>query len=166
MTDDDAARYRTFRGRFTTPVAWGTGVVIAAGCLFVAFVARAPGAAGTLNRVSIIVTGLLFALLTIRFAAIRAVPDRHGLHVVNYARARRLEWAEIVGVRFGTGDPWVHLDLADGHVLAVMAVQRSDGEHGMDEARRLVSLVSEHGEAHEPHGDPGSHPPGDHPRDG
>ncbi|WP_344100440.1 PH domain-containing protein [Myceligenerans crystallogenes] len=154
MTDDappdDAGRYRTFRGRFTTPVAWGTGVVIVAGCVFVALVATSPGSHDLVNQASIIVTGLLFALLAVRFAAIRAVPDRHGLLVVNYARARRLEWAEIVAVRFGLGDPWVHLDLADGTVLAVMAVQRSDGEHGMREARRLESLVSEHGEARDP----------------
>ncbi|MBO0610173.1 PH domain-containing protein [Myceligenerans salitolerans] len=134
------------------------GAALAIGCVFVALVAEGPGAGTTLNRVSTIVVGLFFALLTVRFAAVRAEPDRSGLTVVNYVRRRRLDWAEIVAVRFGSGDPWVHLDLADGSVLAVMAVQRADGEHGMNEARRLVGLIAEHGEA----ADPGP----DHPHEG
>ncbi|GAB4085517.1 PH domain-containing protein [Myceligenerans cantabricum] len=154
-----AARYRTFRGRFTTPTAWSMGVTLAVGCVFIALVATGPGAASVVNRVSIIVVGLFFVLLTLRFAAVRAEPDPDGLTVVNYARRRRLDWAEIVAVRFGSGDPWVHLDLADGTVLAVMAVQRADGEHGMAEARRLVTLISEHGEAADPDL-PGRHPRG------
>ncbi|WP_307816009.1 PH domain-containing protein [Myceligenerans indicum] len=156
--EPDTVRYRTFRGRFTTPTAWAMGAALAVGCVFVALVAEGPGSDSALNRVSTIVVGLFFALLTVRFAAVRAEPDRAGLTVVNYARRRRLDWAEIVAVRFGSGDPWVHLDLADGTVLAVMAVQRADGEHGMNEARRLVKLIAEHGEA----ADPG---PG-HPHDG
>ncbi|MBE1874957.1 PH domain-containing protein [Myceligenerans sp. TRM 65318] len=134
------------------------GVALAIGCVFIALVAEGPGAESAVNRVSTIVIGLFFALLTVRFAAVRAEPDPKGLTVVNYVRRRRLAWAEIVAVRFGSGDPWVHLDLADGSVLAVMAVQRADGEHGMNEARRLVDLIAEHGEAADP--DPG------HRRDG
>ncbi|GAB3167166.1 hypothetical protein GCM10027059_27490 [Myceligenerans halotolerans] len=149
----DPVRYRTFRGRFTTPTAWSMGVALAAGCVLVVLIAEGPGATSTLNRVSIIAVGLFFALLTVRFAAVRAEPDRTGLTVVNYVRRRRLEWAEIIAVRFGSGDPWVHLDLADGTVLAVMAIQRADGEHGMSEARRLVGLIAEHGETADP--DPG-----------
>lgn len=159
---DDASRgqdpYRTFRGRFTTPVAWSTGVILVAGCVFVALLGTAPGAQDPVNQVSIIVTGLFFGVLTVRFAGVRADPDPEGIRVVNYVRARRLSWAEIVTVRFAPGDPWVHLDLADGSVLAVMAIQRSDGEHAMAEARRLVSLIAEHGEGREPDADPG--PPG------
>jgi hypothetical protein len=48
-------------------------------------------------------------------------------------------------------DPWVVLDLSDGGTLAVMAVQRADGERGMAEARRLQALVRDLGEATEPH---------------
>lgn len=154
----DPDHYRTFRGRFTTPTAWSMSAALAAGCVYIAAVAEGPGADSAVNRVSIIVVGFFFALLTVRFAAVRAEPDPEGLTVVNYARRRRLEWAEIITVRFGSGDPWVHLDLADGTVLAVMAVQRADGEHGMAEARRLVDLIAERGEAADP--DPGPHPPG------
>ncbi|WP_285104711.1 PH domain-containing protein [Promicromonospora sp. MEB111] len=141
--------FRTFRGRFGTPTAYGIAVLFAGGCTFVALAASGPGADAA-NRIAIIVFGLLGALIAWRFGAVRAVPDRSGLTVVNYATSRRLTWPEIVTVRFGPNDPWVHLDLADGDVLAVMGIQRADGEHGMAEARRLVALIAELGEAVEP----------------
>jgi hypothetical protein len=140
-------RFRAFRGRFGTPTAYGLALLVAGGCTFVALAANTADAA---NRVGIIVFGLLGATIAWRFGAVRAVPDRTGLTVVNYATRRRLAWAEIVTVRFGPNDPWVHLDLADGDVLAVMGIQRADGEHGMAEARRLVALIAELGEAAEP----------------
>jgi hypothetical protein len=142
-------RFRTFRGRFGTPTAYGLALLFAGGCTFVALAASGPGADAA-NRISIIVLGLLGALVAWRFGAVRAIPDRSGLTVVNYAKRRRLDWPEIVTVRFGPNDPWVHLDLADGDVLAVMGIQRADGEHGMAEARRLVALIAELGEAAEP----------------
>jgi hypothetical protein len=36
----------------------------------------------------------------------------------------------------------VQLDLDDGDTLAVMGVQRSDGERARQEARRLATLVA------------------------
>ncbi|MCP2265421.1 PH domain-containing protein [Promicromonospora thailandica] len=144
--DRAAHRFRTFRGRFGTPVAYGLALLSAGGCTFVALAATGQGA-DTANRVAIIVFGLLGAVIAWRFGAVRAIPDPEGLTVVNYASSRRLAWPEIVTVRFGPNDPWVHLDLADGDVLAVMGIQRADGEHGMAEARRLVALVAELGEA-------------------
>jgi hypothetical protein len=142
-------RFRTFRGRFGTPMAYGLALLSAGGCTFVALASTGQGA-DPANRIAIIVFGLLGGVIAWRFGAVRAVPDPRGLTVVNYATSRRLAWAEIVTVRFGPNDPWVHLDLADGDVLAVMGIQRADGEHGMAEARRLVSLIAELGEATEP----------------
>jgi hypothetical protein len=143
----DRDRFRTFRGRFGTPAAYGLALLSVGGCTFVALAANT---ADTANRVAMIVFGVLGAVIAWRFGAVRAVPDPAGLTVVNYATSRRLAWAEIVTVRFGPNDPWVHLDLADGDVLAVMGIQRADGEHGMSEARRLVALIAELGEATEP----------------
>ncbi|WP_240644024.1 PH domain-containing protein [Antribacter gilvus] len=142
-------RYRAFRGRWTTPVAYVLALSLVVGSTVMAMAARGLGT-DPVNRASFIVFGLACAVVAWRFGAVRAVPDQRGLTVINYVRRRRLAWAEIVSVRFGSGDPWVHLDLADGSVLAVMGIQRSDGEHGMAEARRLAELVSEHGEAPEP----------------
>ena len=142
-------RFRTFRGRFGTPTAYGLALLSAGGCTFVALAANGAGA-DTANRIAIIVLGLFGAVVAWRFGAVRAIPGPHGLTVVNYATTRHLVWAEIVSIRFGPSDPWVHLDLTNGDVLAVMGIQRADGEHGMAEARRLAALVAELGEATEP----------------
>ena len=62
----------------------------------------------------------------------------------NLIRTTRLEWAQIVAVRLGGGNPWVSLDLDDGETLAVMGIQRADGERGQAEAKRLATLVALH----------------------
>ncbi|WP_163543362.1 PH domain-containing protein [Occultella kanbiaonis] len=93
-----------------------------------------------------VIVALVCAFLA-RQAGVRAVPDPDGLTVRNVILTHRLDWAEIVSVRFGERD-WVQLDLADGRTLAVMAIQRVDGERGRAAASRLASLVA----AHEPGG--------------
>jgi len=90
------------------------------------------------------VVGIAVAWFCWREAAVVAVPDEGGLTVRNLVVHRRLEWAEIVDVRFGEGRPWVQLDLADGDTLAVMAIQRADGAAAQKEARRLATLVARH----------------------
>lgn len=105
-------------------------------------------ATGPLDRVGIGGLGLAIAWFCYRQASVRAVPDTEGLNVRNLLLSRRVEWSEIVSVRFGQGRPWVQLDLADGDTLAVMGIQRSDGAFGQAEASRLATLVA----AHEGHG--------------
>ncbi len=92
-------------------------------------------------------TALLAAVicwLLWRQGAVRAVPDERGLTVRNFIYTRTVEWAEIVSVTFGEGNPWVQLDLSDGDTLAVMAIQRADGARGVAESRRLATLVALH----------------------
>ena len=67
--------------------------------------------------------------------------DEGGVTVTNLVVVRRLAWAEIISVRFGGGRPWVQLDLANGDTLAVMGIQRADGDYAAGEARRLATLV-------------------------
>ncbi|GAA3512113.1 PH domain-containing protein [Georgenia daeguensis] len=79
-----------------------------------------------------------------RQGAVAARPGERGMVVRNIIHTREVEWAEILAVNFGDGAPWVQLDLSDGGTLAVMAIQRADGEHGRAEARRLATLVALH----------------------
>ena len=51
------------------------------------------------------------------------------------------------GISFPMGDPWAHLDLADGSTLSMHALQRYDGERAIAAAHLLRRLVSERGEA-------------------
>jgi hypothetical protein len=96
------------------------------------------------DRLGFAIVGGLIALFLVRQASVVARADDDGLTVRNLVFTRRLEWAEVVSVRFGSGRPWVQLDLADGDTLAVMAIQRADGPFADAEARRLATLVALH----------------------
>ncbi|WP_218974645.1 PH domain-containing protein [Streptomyces sp. NP160] len=96
------------------------------------------------DRLGFFVVGLAVMAFCEMQARVVAVPDERGLFVRNLVHRRRLEWAEVVGVSFGGGRPWVQLDLSDGDTLAVMGVQRADGDRGVAEADRLATLVALH----------------------
>ena len=96
------------------------------------------------DRLGIVLVAAAIACMLSRFARLEAVPGTSGLRVRNVLFTRRLAWAEIVAVQFGGGNPWAQLDLTDGDTLAVMAVQRADGERAVGEARRLATLVALH----------------------
>ena len=96
------------------------------------------------DRLGMVAVGGSVAWFLTRFALLEATPSESGLRVRNLFVVTELAWAQIVTVRFGGGGPWVTLDLADGDTLAVMAVQRADGERGAAEARRLATLVELH----------------------
>ena len=67
------------------------------------------------------------------------MPDGAGLTVRNLMLTRTVTWDEVIEVRFPDGAPWVTLELDDGDELAVMAIQRADGQLGPrrgDAARR------------------------------
>jgi len=93
------------------------------------------------DRYGAILIAAVLAWLCYRQARVRAVPTERGLTVQNFIRVRRLEWAQVVNVRFGPNNPWAQLDLSDGTTLAVMAVQAADGAYGRKEAGRLAALV-------------------------
>jgi hypothetical protein len=75
---------------------------------------------------------------------VRVVASEDGVLVVNVVGRRRLEWAEIVGVRLLRDDAWMMLDLADGQALAAMGVQKSEGRHGQEQAQAFARLVQQH----------------------
>ncbi|WP_145226638.1 PH domain-containing protein [Rudaeicoccus suwonensis] len=96
------------------------------------------------DSAAMIAFGVLLAAFLLKFAMVRATPNERGLHVKNLMVTRDVTWAEIVNVQFGGGHPWLVLELADTETLSVMAVQRSDGEHAVDEAGRMAALVQAH----------------------
>jgi len=135
------ASHAPFRPRFARLVTLVLVVVVLV--LTAALILALPNAE-PLDRAGFALVGLLIAWFCWRQATVRAVPDEDGLTVRNLMITTRLTWAEIVSVRFGSGRPWVQLDLADGDTLAVMGIQRADGELAEAEARRLATLVVRH----------------------
>ncbi len=148
--DDDRPRlaglYAPFRPRYARLVTLGlAGVVLALTVvLIVTFPRLAPGSDVLGDQIGFGLVGGAIALFCWRQATVSARVDPQGISVRNLVFSRRLEWAEIVLVRFGEGRPWAQLDLADGDTLAVMGVQRADGARAEREARRLATLVELH----------------------
>ncbi|MFX0538757.1 PH domain-containing protein [Ornithinimicrobium sp. Y1847] len=96
------------------------------------------------NRVAVAVIGIGMAAFLWRYGMIRALPTKEGLRVVNLVRSHDLSWAQIVRVGFSGGAPWAVLELTDTEELAVMAIQRADGERATKEAGRLAALIEHH----------------------
>ncbi|EWT02916.1 hypothetical protein N865_00825 [Intrasporangium oryzae NRRL B-24470] len=144
-TPDAFAPFRPRRGRVVA-----LGVVVASlvvfGGIAVIIPTQVDGRWGLGDRLMFFGLGVVIALLAWRYATIMAVPSRAGLVVRNLVLTRVLEWPEVVGVQFGGGAPWVTLDLADGDTVAVMAIQKADGETADHEASRLAALVQVFGE--------------------
>jgi hypothetical protein len=117
-------------------------LVVGIPALFVA--ESGPGKFSWGDRLAILALGTVIAVVIFRFSMLSAIPGEDGLVVHNVLFTKRLEWAQIVSVRFGGGNPWVLLDLDDGETMAVMAIQRADGPRGEAEAGRLATLVALH----------------------
>lgn len=145
-----------FRPRRARLVAGAFAVVLPIALLVLAVALVVMGLATVLTGSLFVLFGFAVSWFCHRQASVSATPTPRGLVVRNLIETRRLDWAEIVAVRFPQGDAWVRLDLDDGSTLAVMAVQAADGARAVEEAHRLVVLVRQHGEAAEPGGAAGS----------
>lgn len=128
-----------FRPRLARVVSLSVAAVVVG--LTLLLVAVMPGLA-TLDKAGFVLFSLAIAWFCWRQASVSAVPDATGLRVRNLLVTTHVAWAQVVSVRFGQGRPWVQLDLSDGDTLAVMGVQRADGDRADREARRLATLVA------------------------
>lgn len=136
---DPYAVFRPRRGALVARISAVAVVVVLAGLAWLA-----PGGWGDTDRVLLVLFGVGVAAALWRFGMVRAVPTTEGLRVINLVYSRDLEWAQILRVTFAGGSPWVLLELADTEELAVMGVQRADGEFARSEAARLAALVQHH----------------------
>lgn len=145
QSDDPDGEYRIFRPTAVRIVAVVVPVVFGASVIGIVSTLQA----GVLDWVGFGGLIVLLAWLMYRLGGCYAKPSPKGLVVRNVFIMTTLEWPEIVNVRFGE-EPWPHLDLANGDVLAVMGIQRADGPRSQAEAVRLANLVERHGTANHP----------------
>ena len=135
--------YAPFRSRATRIVTIVLIVWILAGwVLFVVLTSRLDDPRREYQVASAALAVLICVFLHL-VGSVAAFPSRSGLRVRNIIGTTRLDWAQIVSVRFGERD-WVQLNLSDGRVLPVLAIQRVDGERARAASRRLATLVAEH----------------------
>jgi Bacterial PH domain len=140
----------TFRPVVTRALLLALGLALVAVLSTVAVMMPHEGAApwSTGERVSVVVTGVVFCSVLVLLSRPKAVAERDGLTVINITVKRRLAWPEVVRVNLRPGDAWVHLDLADGTTLPVMGIQPGIArQQALRDAHRLRDLVQELGEA-------------------
>jgi len=138
---DPEAPFRPRRGRVLPLVMGGVAVAV---CSIVAIGMGVSGEWQVGDQLALVGLGLGLAAFLGRYASIKGVPDAAGLTVRNLMLTRTVAWDEILEVRFPDGAPWVTLELDDGDELAVMAIQRADGQVARDEALRLARIVDRH----------------------
>lgn len=147
VTDEDFRPFRSRRGRLVATV-----MAVLSLAVFGSVAVLLPTNTGLTtwhpaDRALVAGIGVLIALVCWRYARIRAVPSLDGLLVRNLVVTRAVTWSQVIDVEFGGGAPWVTLELDDTDTLAVMAIQRADGQSAMAEAQRLAGLVRDLGEA-------------------
>lgn len=148
-TDPAAGGTIEFRARLVRKVGIGVGIGV---IIATTVVALTIPHFTVVSRAGFVVLGILIAGFCWREASVRITAEPHRVVVRNLFTTTTLEWPEVLAVSFPEGNPWAHLDLADGETLSAMAIQRSDGERGIQAARLLQRLVRERGEAPEaPH---------------
>jgi Bacterial PH domain len=100
------------------------------------------------EEVGFVFTGLLFLAVLVLLSRPKVIADADGLTIVNLTTQRRLSWPEVLKVNLRVGDPWVHLDLADGTSLPVLGIQPGIAKaQAVHDARLLRAIAEEYGAA-------------------
>lgn len=103
-------------------------------------------AASAAERAGFVLTGLAFFGVLLLLSRPRVVAETDGVTVINLTTTRRLAWAQVLRVNLRPGDPWVHLDLADGTSLPVMGIQLGVAKaQAIADARTLRALAETYG---------------------
>jgi hypothetical protein len=135
--------FRPVRARAVVYVC-AAAVLVTLVTLAVVLPSGGPHPWGPWSRLGVVVFALLAVFVLHRLASVRVETSETGILVANVIGRRRLEWAEVVGVRLSRDDPWMLLDLSDGTALAAMGVQKSEGERAHRQAREFARMVQEH----------------------
>ena len=135
--------FRPVRARAVVYVC-AAAVLVTLVALAVVLPSGGPHPWGPWSRLGVVVFALLAVFVLHRLASVRVETSDDGILVANVIGRRRLEWAEVVGVRLSRDDPWMLLDLSDGTALAAMGVQKSEGERAQRQAREFARMVQEH----------------------
>ncbi|MFG2860291.1 PH domain-containing protein [Streptomyces sioyaensis] len=133
----------TFRPTRTRAVLYTVGIAQLAALTAIAL--ALPKLTGG-ERLSFVLTGLLVLAVLLLLSRPKVVARQEGVTVVNLTTKRDLAWAEVLRVNLRAGDPWVHLDLADGTSLPAMGIQPGIArEQAVRDARALRDLTEKHG---------------------
>ena len=139
--------------RLTVVCRVGAGVVVTS---FAVLAVALGGSAvfGLGDQIGMVALGLFLAAGFLSLTRPRVVADRDGVRIRNIFGGYTLPWGIVHAVRFGAGDPWASLVLADDDTIAVMAVQAADKDRAVDAVLGMRALLAAHRA-----GAPGDAPP-------
>ena len=89
------------------------------------------------DQVAMGVMGLLAAGGILLFTRPKVVLSPEGIAIRNVIGGYNLPWSVVSDVKFGKGSPWATLELADGDIVAMMAIQATDKEHAVEAIRTV-----------------------------
>ena len=97
------------------------------------------------SQLGVAAIGILGGAAILVFTRPRVHADEHGVRIRNLMPTPHIvTWDEVVGVRFGGGEPWAFLLLADGDEAPMLAIQTTDGERAEAAVRTLRDLHDAH----------------------
>jgi hypothetical protein len=96
---------------------------------------------GPTDQVAFFCIGLLLAGGVLAFTRFRVRADGRGVWVRNALGERYFPWELVVGVDLPPGATWAQLELHDDELVALLAIQTSDGDLAVDALLELRSLL-------------------------
>jgi hypothetical protein len=95
----------------------------------------------TVDKLSMLVIGLLLAGGVLLFTRPRLRIDADGVRVRNVLGESSFPWEVVRGFSFPDGAAWVHLELPDYEFVSVMAIQARDGASALDAVDKVRELA-------------------------
>ena len=129
-------------------VAWVAAAAVVALFAVVATALRGPTGAGTAvfqpgDQAAMIGLGILIGAGILMIGRPLVVADAQRIRIRNVIGGYDLPWQVVRAVKFQRGAAWASLELVNDDVVAVMAIQRVDGEHALTAVRALRALLAE-----------------------
>jgi hypothetical protein len=124
---------------------WVLGGLLLAIVVFVwvAFDAATRAQFTLLERITLVLIGLMLFAAYYALVRSRVTATAEGLTVINGYRTRTYEWSQVIQVSLRRGAPWGTLDLSDGTTVSLIGVQGSDGARARRAVREIRAAIEE-----------------------
>jgi hypothetical protein len=120
------------------------------GALLSGSIGPGQGTFQTSDQVAMGMLGLLAATGILLFTRPKVTADGEHVVIQNVIGGYDLPWAVVSAIRFDRGASWASLELADGDVVALMAIQAADKSRAVESIRALRALHATYVAAHTP----------------
>lgn len=135
------------RPRKVTVICWIAAAAVVAICASVAGAlvgtTEGGGVFHAADRFTMVGLGIVLGAAIMLFARPAVWVDDDGIRVRNIVGSYNLPWDVVTAVSFPPGASWVHLEVADGDMVSVMAIQAVDKEYAVAAVRKLRAALVE-----------------------